>query len=128
ASFRTANLVDLAGVSDAAFDYAVSLFGTLGMICGAGHRRAALAAAARVTKPGGTLVLHAHHRRFRGLGWRRFRTPDLTAPQAYGGAPLTLHHFTRGELVRLLADTGWRVTEVAPVGTDGRPPRGWGRT
>jgi SAM-dependent methyltransferase len=128
AEFRNANLVDLAGIPDESFDYAACLYSTLGMVRGDANRRAALATAARVVKPGGMLVLHVHHRWFRGLGWRRFRTADLTMPQAYGGAPLTLHHFTRREINGLLKVTGWRPVDVTPVGIDGLVPRGWGRT
>ena len=128
AEFQTANLVDLAGIPDASFDYAACLFSTLGMVRGDDNRRAALVAATRVVKPGGRLVLHAHNRWFRGLGWRRCRTAEFTMPQAYGGAPLTLRHFTRREIHRLLETTGWRVIEVMSVGIDGRSPRGWGHT
>jgi SAM-dependent methyltransferase len=127
-AFQHANLTDLAGVPDASFDYGACLFSTFGMIRGDSNRWAALTAAARVVKPGGVLVLHAHHRWFRGLGWRRFRSADLAMPQAYGGAPLTLRHFTRRELVRLVSIAGWRVRETIPVGIDGDPPRGWGGT
>ena len=55
------------------------------------------------------------------------RSGDITMSQAYGGAPLTLHHFTRREAVRLLAAAGFRVTRVEPVGLgeDGRLPLPW---
>ncbi len=45
-------------------------------------------------------------------------------PQAYGGAALTLHHFTRRGAVRVLTNAGFRVIEVNPVGVDGVPARG----
>jgi SAM-dependent methyltransferase len=133
-----ANLVGLAGVPDASFDYAACLFSTLGMVRGGDNRAAALKSAHRVLKPGGTLVLHAHYRYFRGLRWKtvlaqRWRTlrgspaaGDVTMPQAYGGAPLTLHHFTRGELVGLLEGAGFRVRElvgVSEAGVTGVSPR-----
>ncbi len=129
--WKLANLVDLAGVPDASFDYAACLFSTLGMVRGAENRAAVLAGVSRVLKPGGTFVLHAHNRFFRGLGWKtvlgqRWQTlrgsptaGDVTRPQAYGGAPLTLHHFTRGELVGLLETAGFRVTELVGVGEAG---------
>jgi len=126
--FRRENLVDLAGIPDASFDYAACLFSTLGMIRGNENREAALRSAARVVKPGGTLVLHAHNRGFRGLGWKRFLSPEITTRQAYGGAPLTLRHFTRNEINRLLFATGWQMFEVMSIGIDDRPPRGGGRT
>jgi SAM-dependent methyltransferase len=119
-SFVRGNLVDLAGIADGSFDYAACLFSTLGMIRGEDNRRAAVSSFFRVLRPGGRLVLHVHNRWFRGLGWRRLVSGDLSMPQAYGGAPLTLHHFTRGEAVRLLEGVGFRVREVQPVGlTDG---------
>lgn len=126
-----ANLVDLAGVPDASFDYAACLFSTLGMVRGPDHRAAVVRSARRVLKPGGRFVVHTHHRYFRGLGWKRvfaqrWRTwvgsaaaGDVTMPQAYGGAPLTLHHFTRAELVGLLESAGFRVIEVVGVSEAG---------
>jgi len=126
--FRVVNLVDLTGLPDESFDYAACLYSTLGMIRGDENRRAALAAAARVVKPGGTLVLHTHHRWFRGLGLRRFWAAEFPMAQAYGGAPLAIRHFARGEIIRLLNETGWRSVEVRPVSFDGRRPQGWGNT
>ena len=131
AEFVRANLVDLAGLPDRSFDYAACLFSTLGMVRGAENRAAALASAARVLKPGGRFVLHVHNRWFRGLGWKRVagefvRTllgrpgaGDVTMPQTYGGAPLTLHHFTRREAEGLLAAAGFRVAAVRPVSEAG---------
>lgn len=116
ASFQKANLVDLDGIADESFDWACCLFSTLGMIRGDGNRRSALIAARRVLKPGGTLILHVHNRWFHGLGWKRFRTGDLTMPQAYGGAALTLHHYTRRGILRLLAEAGFEVETIVPVG------------
>ena len=94
------------------FDYAACLFSTLGMVRGVENRAKVVANAFRLLKPGGRFVLHAHNRFFRGLGWKRVLgqrlktligradAGDITMPQAYAGAPLTLHHFTRGEVVR----------------------------
>jgi ubiquinone/menaquinone biosynthesis C-methylase UbiE len=125
--FVAANLVDLAGLPDAAFDYATCLFSTLGMVRGAENRRAALRSAARVLKPGGRFVLHVHNRYFRGLGLKGLWSGDVTMPQAYAGAPLTLHHFSHGEAVRLLTEAGFRVTRIDPVGLgeDGRLSLPW---
>ena len=93
---------------------------------------------ARLLKPGGRFVLHVHNRSFRGLGWRRvvgdavkaaLKRPDagdVTMPQAYAGAPLTLHHFTRRGAVELLEAHGLRVLSIHAVSVDGRVrPAGW---
>ncbi len=116
AQFQVANLTDLAGVPDASFDYAACLFSTFGMIRGEAQRAAALASACRVLKPGGLFVLHVHNRGFVGLPWRRLWTADLTMPQAYGGAALTLTHFTRSQTCRLLSVAGFAVQVVHPLG------------
>ncbi len=128
------NLVDLAGVADASFDYAACLFSTLGMVRGTANREAVLRSAFRALRPGGVFVLHVHNRRFRGLGWKRIvgqelrallgraDVGDVTMPQAYAGAPLTLHHFTRGEATGLLRKVGFVVREVQAVGDTGVSP------
>ena len=133
--FLNANLVTLTELPDATFDYAACLFSTLGMVRGAGNRAKVLANAFRLLKPGGRFVLHAHNRSFRGLGlgvvmrhwWRGLRgradAGDITMSQAYGGAPLTLHHFTRREVSALLAGAGFRLREVRPLGVAGEVPR-----
>ena len=135
-----ANLVDLTGQKDANFDYAACLFSTLGMVRGAENRVKVVANILRLLKPGGRFVLHVHNRTFIGLGWRRILTHslrgalgrpdagDTTMPQAYGGAPLTLHHFSRREAVRLLSGIGFAVREVHQVGLNGEAVRGWWRT
>lgn len=134
-TFVNANLVELHDLPDASFDYAACLFSTLGMVRGADNRAKVVANAFRLLKPGGRFVLHGHNRFFGGLGWGEVRRQgwkwllgrpdagDITMSQAYGGAPLTLHHFTRREVVGLLADAGFVVREVRPVGTDGQ--RAW---
>ena len=56
-----ANLCRLGCFPDATFDYALSMFSTLGMIRGATARSRALAEAFRILRPGGRLALHAHN-------------------------------------------------------------------
>jgi SAM-dependent methyltransferase len=135
-SFVKANLVDLTELRAASFDYAACLFSTLGMVRGAGNRANVVANAFRLLKPGGRFVLYVHNRFFRGLGWRRVlgqqwktflgrpEAGDVTMSQAYGGAPLTLHHFTRREVVRLLEAAGFAVRDVVALGDDGTPATG----
>jgi SAM-dependent methyltransferase len=132
----TANLTDAGLLDGESFDYAACLFSTLGMIRGADNRARVLANAHRLLRPRGKLVVHVHNRYFRGLGRKRVLVQrlqtllgrpsagDITMPQAYAGAPLTLHHFTRGELVGMLEEAGFAMREVLAVGDDGKAARG----
>ena len=137
--YRKANLVELSEFPDASFDYAACLFSTLGMVRGHENRAKVLANACRLLKPGGRFVLHAHNRWYRGLGPRRlagqfvrtlFERPsagDVTMPQAYGGAPLTLHHFMPHGVRMMLWEAGFATREIMEIGPDGRRA-GWPRT
>ncbi len=118
--FLKGNLTELTELPEASFDYAACLFSTLGMVRGAENRAKVIANAFRLLKPGGRFVLHVHNRYFRGLGWRNWRASDITMSQAYGGAPLTLHHFSRGESLHLLLDAGFKLNDVRAVGIDGK--------
>jgi ubiquinone/menaquinone biosynthesis C-methylase UbiE len=125
-----ANLVELEPVPTASFDYGACLFSTLGMIRGAENRSRFLGHVRRILKPGGVFVVHAHNARYRfgrGLGKRGPEKGDRTMPQHRGGAELTLHHFTRRELVAALAAAGFRVREIEPVsaGPGGRLAAPW---
>jgi SAM-dependent methyltransferase len=125
-----ANLVELDAVADGSFDYAACLFSTLGMIRGARNRRQFLSHARRLLKPGGRFVLHVHNRRFRfgrGLGKRGEERGDRTMPQAYGGAELTLHHFTGAEMRRELRLAGFAIGEFKPVGLNESTELSWPR-
>lgn len=122
-----ANLIDLKPLAEASFDYAACLFSTLGMIRGADNRLAALRAIHRILRPAGQLVLHIHRRWFRGLGWgllvqQTWRTligspnaGDITMSQHYAGSPLTLHHFTWGEIMRLIREAGFTLKSDEPI-------------
>jgi ubiquinone/menaquinone biosynthesis C-methylase UbiE len=131
AMFMKANLLDLSELPAHSFDYAACLFSTLGMVRGEQERSIVIANAHRLLKPDGLLVLHVHNRFFRGLGWGRIvgqaakslvgQGGDITMPQAYGGAALTLHHFARREAVRLLEANGFQVRNVLALGSDGKP-------
>jgi SAM-dependent methyltransferase len=136
-SFVKANLLDLSELPSESFNYAACLFSTLGMIRGHENRAKVIANAFRLLKPGGMFVLHIHNLYFRGLGWKRIfgqaaktmlgKGGEITMPQAYGGAPLTLHHFTRREAVQLLEASGFTVREVMAVGVDGKTTWPWWR-
>jgi SAM-dependent methyltransferase len=136
-SFVKSNLVSLTEFGDKSFDYAACLFSTLGMLNTTEYRAKVIANAFRLLKPGGRFVLHVHNRYFRGLGLKRIfgqaakslfgKAGDITMPQAYGGAPLTLHHFTLREATRLLEACGFVISDVAAVGTDGKPAWPWWR-
>jgi SAM-dependent methyltransferase len=117
-----ANLVELDQIPTGGFDYAACVFSTLGMIRGADHRRTFLGHVRRILKARGVLVLHAHnvcYRFGRGLGRPGPEPGDRTMPQIRGGAELTIHHYTRSELVGELAAAGFRVRELVPLSADG---------
>ena len=121
-TWKQANLLEpLAGP----FDYAACLFSTLGMIRGEANRHAVLANVFAALRPGGRFVLHAHNRYFYHLNGRGLFKGEMTMPQAYGGAPLTLHHYDRRELRQAVEAVGFRVREVVPLNTDGRLPQSW---
>jgi len=123
------NLCNLDCLNDAQFDYALLLFGTLGMVSGHNYRRRVLEHARRVLKPGGLLALHAHN------VWRHLFSPagrgwlarDLVkrlvgnstagdTEHAYRGIPRMYHHsFTRREIKALLCGYGFAVRELIPL-------------
>jgi SAM-dependent methyltransferase len=123
-----ANLVELDSIASGSFDYAASLFSTLGMIRGVENRRKFLRHIRRILKPGGAFVLHVHNRWFRcgrGLGKMGKEPGDRTMPQAYGGADLTLRHFSRREIGAELRAAGFMVREIQPVGIEGELASAW---
>lgn len=124
-----ANLCELHCLPPASFDYALLMFGTLGMVEGAANRRAVLDHAARLLRPGGRIALHVHSI------WRHLCDPhgrswllkdrlkkllgDPTAGDTrhdYRGIPGMYHHvFTRREILTTLRQTGFQVREIVPV-------------
>lgn len=124
-----ANLCRLDALASCSFDYALSMFSTLGMIRGAVARRKALAEAARVLKPGGRLALHAHNfwlnlRDAQGRQWLALQLAKMLArrPDAgdrrmtYRRIPgMEVHLYRWGELRRDLHAAGFRIDEVVPI-------------
>jgi SAM-dependent methyltransferase len=124
-----ANLCRLGCFLDGSFDYALSMFSTLGMIRGAPARSRALAEACRILRPGGRLALHAHNR------WLNLRDPQgrlwllgqgvgalLRRPglgdrrMTYRGIPgMEVHLYSWPELRRDLRRAGLRIVEVIPI-------------
>jgi hypothetical protein len=93
-------------------------------------------------RPGGVFVLHVHNRWFnfwdpQGRRWLagnlarsmigRAQGGDRLMPVHQGIAGLTLHLFTRREILRLLRDAGFRIREVRPLSlsADGRLRHPW---
>jgi SAM-dependent methyltransferase len=134
-----ANLVDLSCLADESFDYAACLFSTLGMIDGSQNRQQVLKHVYRLLRPGGRLVLHVHNRWFNAWdpsgrrwllqnAWRSLLGLEPAGgrrmPVHQGIVGLTLHLFTRREVVRLLRRVGFRMCALEPVSLrpDGRLP------
>jgi SAM-dependent methyltransferase len=136
-----ANLCRLACFPDASFQYALSMFSTLGMIRGRAARRQALREAARILRPGGQLALHAHNlwlnlrdpqgrRWLRDQLWTRWVRPESAGDRrmTYRGIPnMEVHLYRWPELKSDLRSAGLRIEESIPIDTEqARPiPRGW---
>jgi ubiquinone/menaquinone biosynthesis C-methylase UbiE len=123
------NLCNLDCLNDAQFDYALLLFGTLGMVSGHNYRRQVLEHARRVLKPWGLLALHVHNvwRHLYTPSGRRWLVRDLVkrltgnatagdTEHAYRGIPRMYHHsFTRREIKALLRRCGFAIRDVIPL-------------
>lgn len=132
-----ANLADLSMFAEQSFDHAACLFSTLGLVVGAEARRRVVAHVHRLLRPGGVFVVHVHNRWFNvwTAAGRRLLLADLMGgaggdyemPPHQGIGGLTMHLFTRREIVRLLRAAGFEIIEVRPLSLrpDGRITCPW---
>ena len=133
-----ANLVELDCLADGSADYCISLFSTLGMICGRENRDRALAHVRRLLKPGGVFILHVHNYWYNlydpgGPWWliknllRATFRRDVEAGDKffdYRRIPnMFLHVFRRRELVRA-PRAGFTIREDDLAARDPRPASG----
>jgi SAM-dependent methyltransferase len=123
------NLCRLGCLPDQTFDYALSMFSTLGMIRGREPRRRALAEARRILRPGGRIALHVHNfwlnlRNSQGRRWllSQARTALLNPAgigdrrMTYRGiAGMNVHLYRWGEIKRDLRTAGLQIEEVVPL-------------
>lgn len=124
-----ANLCRLGCFHDQSFDYAVSMFSTLGMIRGRASRHRALGEARRILRPEGRLALHLHNlwlnlRDRQGRRWllrhagkalsRRDELGDRRMDYR-GINGMRVHLYRWGELKRELRHAGFRIDEVIPL-------------
>lgn len=133
-----ADLCRLGGLPDGRFDLALLMYSTLGMIAGRENRRAALAAAARVLRPGGRLALHAHSlwlnlrdpqgRRWLAGEWlgRAVRGRSTPRRMTYRGLPgIAVHQYRWPELKADLRSAGFRIVERLPIDAATARPIRW---
>jgi SAM-dependent methyltransferase len=127
--YAQANLCRLSCIPDATFDYALSMFSTIGMIRGRACRRRALEEAARILRRGGQFAIHAHNlwlnlrdrdgRRWLGTqAWRAlFDCAELGDRRMdYRGiSGMRVHLYRWGELTHELSRAGFRIREVLPL-------------
>jgi SAM-dependent methyltransferase len=128
------NIVDLSYLRSGSFDVAACLFGTLGMLTDAEARRRTLAEAYRVLTAGGHFIVHVHNRGhlLTTSAGRRSLCEDLLGRRPLGDrltrgpssvGALSMHLFTRSEIVRLIESVGFRVNTVEAMGPHGETPR-----
>jgi ubiquinone/menaquinone biosynthesis C-methylase UbiE len=124
-----ANLCHLGCFPDASFDYALSMFSTLGMIRGVEPRRQALREIGRIVKPGGRLALHAHNiflnlRDPQGRAWLWKQLGlFLKRSPSYGDQLMTyreipameVHLYRWNELKRDLRNAGFVIEETVAI-------------
>jgi len=129
-----ANLVELDCFAEQSADHAVCLFSTLGMIHGNTNRRSMLTTLARLIRPGGTFIVHVHHRwaalrehhgarQLIRSWWNACRDRNCDfgdSTYAYRGLEnMFMHRFSKRELKRELKASGWSISKIDPLSIDG---------
>jgi SAM-dependent methyltransferase len=124
-----ANLCDLGCFPAERFQYALSMFSTLGMIRGESARQAALIETFRILRPGGRLALHAHNL-WLNLGdsqGRRWLMGELIRglrgeggvgdrQMTYRGVPgMEVHLYRWRELQSALRNAGFLIDETLAI-------------
>jgi SAM-dependent methyltransferase len=123
------NLCRIGCFPDQVFDYALSMFSTLGMIRGRESRRRALAEAGRILRPGGRIAIHVHNfwlnlRDPQGRRWLCSQAWPALFDRAnlgdrrmiYRGIPgMKVHLYRWRELKRELRGAGLTIQEVLPL-------------
>lgn len=124
-----ANLVELDCLADACCDAAICLFSTLGMIRGRANRLRMLRHVARILRPGGRLLVHAHNRWHNcwhapGRKWLLANFSQALLGRAElgdrvfsdrGVQQLFLHIYSLRELRRELQRAGFQIAECVPL-------------
>jgi ubiquinone/menaquinone biosynthesis C-methylase UbiE len=123
------NLCRLGCFPDEVFDYALSMFSTLGMIRGRESRRRALGEARRILRRGGRIALHVHNfwlnlrdpqgrRWLCSQAWPAFFDRAILGDRrmSYRGiSGMKVHLYRWGELKRELRGAGFQIHEVLPL-------------
>lgn len=131
-----ANLCELSGIADAAFDYAILMYATLGMIPAAEDRLVVLQHARRLLRPGGRLALHVHNLWFnlfdsqgrawlwtdRWHRWLQGRPGGDRIVHDRGIPNFQMHVFSRSEITRLLRAAGFRIVACQPLNATASGP------
>lgn len=136
-SLLQANLVELSALASDSADHVISLFSTLGMIQRRDNRAACVAHVARILKPGGRFILHAHNVWYQARhpgGFRWILTSGfgaLRGPQEFGDRTanyrgvnaMFIHSFRRSELQRLIHGAGLEIAACYGVEPGVTEPR-----
>ena len=129
-----ANLVQLNCIADDSADHGICLFSTMGMIQGRQNRGEFIRHAHRIIRPGGSFIVHVHHRwaalrEHGGLSsllksglqsWSQNAHEFGDQVYAYRGLEkMFMHRFAKGELLSDLRVAGWKVQKLWRIAIDG---------